>query len=136
MATKSNTSREQRATELLTSGAVQLFIGEARAEVRGSRGTTYRVTSAGCECPDAAQRGRPCKHEIAVQSLCGEYRAWQVKAGQGERIRPSSALLQALRWPTKAAAPAGCRDCGRPLNPIVGAQSSLCADCFLGLVAA
>jgi hypothetical protein len=128
MATQS-TTREQRAQSILNSGAVSLFVGRGYAEVKGSGSNVYRVTSAGCTCPDAAQRGRPCKHEIAVQSLCGEYRAWQVKAGQGERIHPSSALLQALRWPTKAAAPAvaqGCRECGAPTG------FDVCSGCYFG----
>ncbi len=122
-----NTSRETKAQELLTSRAVSLFVGKGYADVQGSGTNVYRVTKDGCTCPDAAQRGRPCKHEIAVQSLCGEYRAWQVKAGQGERIRPSSALLQALRWPVKET---GCGECGAPTD------FDLCSGCFFGTVAA
>ena len=117
-------------TRTLTAGAVSLFVGQGYALVQGSGSNVYRVTKDGCTCPDAAKRGRPCKHEIAVKSLCGEYRAWQVKAGQGERIRPSSALLQALRWPTKAAAPAGCRECGAPTG------FDVCSRCYFGQAAA
>ena len=130
MATKSTTSRETKAQELINSGAVSLFVGTGTAEVKGSRGITYIVTKdTGCSCPDRQYRGASCCHELAVRQLCAEYRAWKAKAEQGERIRPSSVLLQALRWP-EAPKTAACRECGKSTS------QGLCADCFLGQVAA
>ncbi len=120
-----NNSREAKAQELLQSGAVSLFVGQGYALVQGSGSNVYRVTKDGCTCPDRQKRGQPCKHEIAVRSLCSEYRAWNAKAEQGERIRPSSALLQAIRWPEKPEA-TGCQECGAPTD------FDVCSGCFFG----
>ena len=130
MARNTNTSREAKAQELLDTGAVSLYVGQGYALVQGSGANVYRVTRDGCTCPDRQKRGQPCKHEIAVRSLCGEYRAWKAKAEQGETIRPSTALLQAIRWPEKPK-PTSCRDCGTLT------RQDLCANCLLiGPVAA
>ena len=96
MSKPQSTTRETKAAELIQSGAVQLFIGEARAEVRGSRGVSYIVTREGCSCPDRQYRGAGCCHELAVKQLCDEFRACRAAAERGERIRPSRHLLQAL----------------------------------------
>ena len=132
MATKNTSSRETKAQELLHNGAVSLFVGRGYALVQGSGSNVYRVTKDGCTCPDRQKRGLPCKHEIAVRSLCGEYWAWKAKAEQGETIRPSTALLQAIRWPErpKATEPTGCKECGAPTD------FDICSGCFFGQVAA
>ena len=124
-------TREQRATDLLTAGAVTLFVGRGYALVAGSKGNVYRVTKAGCECSDFRSRGMECKHLLAVKRLCAEYHALKARAEQGERVTPSAALLAALRWlerpaPVRPAASGRCTDCGAP------APKDLCADCFLG----
>ena len=125
-----STTREARAQALIDSGAVTLFVGEGRAEVRGSEGVVYVVTKTSCGCKDFTQRGVEwCKHRLAAKALCAEYRALKAKAAAGERVRPSSALLAAIRWPEKPA-PTGCRDCGRPTT------QGLCSDCLFGTVAA
>ena len=121
-----NTSRESKAQALLESGAVQLFVGQGHALVTGSKGTTYRVTKAGCECPDAVKRQRDCYHTLAVKQLCAEYHRLKLAAELGERVKPSAALVAAIRWPEK---PSGCRDCGKPTS------QGLCADCFTGMAA-
>ena len=125
MATKSNTSREAKAQELLNSGAVSLYVGQGYALVQGSGSNVYRVTKDGCTCPDATGRGAVCKHELAVRTLCQEYRRLKAAAARGEVVRPTSALIQALDWQFK---PAPCRTCGRPT------VHDECADCFLGHV--
>ncbi len=120
-----NNSREAKAQELLQSGAVSLFVGQGYALVQGSGSNVYRVTKDGCTCPDRQKRGQPCKHEIACRQLCAEYRELKAKADQGERIRPSSALLQAIRWPEKPKA-TGCKECGAPTD------FDVCSGCFFG----
>ena len=122
-----NNSREAKARVLLESNSVQLFIGQGYALVTGSRGTTYRITKAGCECPGAVSRQRDCYHTLAVKQLCAEYHRLKLAAEFGERVRPSTALIQAIRWPET---PKGtCRECGRPTS------QGLCADCFIGVAA-
>ena len=125
-----STTREARAQALIDSGAVTLYVGQGYATVKGSGNVSYTVTKDACGCPDFQRRGINCKHRIAARWLCTEFRLLKELAQRGERVRPSTALLQAIRWPEKPKAKA-CRDCGRPLNPIVGAQYDLCADCFL-----
>ena len=127
MATKSNTSRETKAQELLDTGAVSLYVGQGYALVQGSGANVYRVTRDGCTCPDRQKRGQPCKYEIACRQLCAEYRDLKAKAEQGERVRPSTALLRAIRWPVKEV---GCKECGAPTD------FDLCSGCFFGQVAA
>ena len=127
MARNTNTSREQRAQELITTGAVTLFVGERYAEVRGTKGETYKVTHESCTCPDFQRRGVECKHRLACRELCRQYRELKAKAAAGETVRPSRHLLQALRWPTKAA---GCKQCGAPTN------FDICSGCFFGQAAA
>ena len=122
-----DTSREQRAQELIDAGAVTLYVGQGYADVKGSRGITYTVTRESCGCPDFTQRGVECKHRLAARRLCAEYRELKAKAERGERIRPSTALLQAIRWPTKAT---GCKECGAPTD------FDLCSGCFFGQKAA
>ena len=124
-----STTREARAQALIDSGAVTLFVGEGRAEVRGSEGVVYVVTKTSCGCKDFTQRGvELCKHRLAAKALCAEYRQLKAAVERGERVRPSSALLAAIRWPEKPKAEA-CRDCGRPTT------QGLCADCFLQVAA-
>ena len=123
MATKSTTSRETKAQELINSGAVQLHIGLGVATVRGSEGTVYRVTRDGCDCSDFVNRGVECKHRIAARLLCDEFKACKAAAQRGETIRPSYTLLRALRWPVKKA---GCRECGAPTD------FDVCSGCFFG----
>ena len=125
-----STTREARAQALIDSGAVTLYVGEGRAEVRGSRGVTYVVTRDQCGCPDFQRRGTDCKHRLAAKALCAEYRELKVAAERGERVRPSTALLQAIRWPEKPKANAGCTECGAPTD------FDLCSACFFGTVAA
>ena len=125
MSKRDSTTREARAQALLNTGAVSLFVGQGYALVQGSGSNVYRVTKDGCTCPDRQKRGLPCKHEIAVKLLCGEYRAWKAKAGQGERIRPSSALLQAIWWPEKPKT-TECQGCGAPTD------FDFCSGCFFG----
>ncbi len=127
MATKNTSSRESRAQELINTGAVVLLVGTRTAQVRGSKGETYTVTHTTCTCKDFERRGVDCKHRISARLLCEEYRACKAAAQRGERIRPSSALLQALRWPVKKA---GCRECGAPTD------FDVCSGCFFGQVAA
>ncbi len=127
MPTKNTTSREAKAQELINTGAVMLFVGERYAEVRGSKGETYKVTHESCECPDFQKRQVECKHRIACRQLCQEYRELKAKAAAGETIRPSRHLLQALRWPVKKA---GCRECGAPTD------FDICSGCFFGQQAA
>ena len=72
-----------------------------------------------------------CKHILATKALCREYHALKAKAEQGETVKPSAALVAALRWPecpapVRPAASGRCTDCGAP------APKDLCADCFLG----
>ena len=137
MATKNTSSREARAQELITTGAVTLFVGERYAEVRGSKGETYKVTHEACACPDFTRRGIECKHRLACRELCRQYRELKAAAQRGETVRPSRHLLQALRWPVKADVistdnvanvgnVSGCCECGRPTS------QDLCADCFFG----
>ena len=125
MSKSQSTTRETKAVELIQSGAVTLFVGQGMAEVKGSGSNVYRVTKDGCTCPDRQKRGQPCKHEIACRQLCAEYRELKAKADQGERIRPSSALLQAIRWPEKPKA-TGCKECGAPTD------FDVCSGCFFG----
>ena len=134
MTSQNPTTRESRAQALITAGAVSLFVGQGMAEVKGSKGVTYTVTKDQCGCPDFTRRGVDCKHRIASRLLCEEYRALKATAQRGERIRPSSALLQAIRWPTLArdsetlahAKVSGCRDCGAPTD------FDQCSGCFFG----
>ena len=124
MASKSNSSRETKAQEILKAGVIQLFVGQGRAVVQNLRGSSeYAVTKDGCTCPDHQQRQVACKHMLAVKALCDEYKACKAAARRGERIRPSAALLRALRWPTKAA---GCKDCGAPTG------FDVCSGCYFG----
>ena len=95
--------------------------------MRGSKGTTYIVTRDGCCCPDRTKRGVACYHEMAVRQLCAEYRELKARAAAGGRVRPSTALMQAIRWPEPAK---HCRDCGK------ATKHDLCADCLFGTVAA
>ena len=110
MATTQHTSRDQRAQGLIDSGAVTLYVGQGYAEVRGSKGVTYTVTKEACGCLDFVRRGVDCKHRRAARRLCAEYRELKAKAAAGERVRPSTALLQAIRWPDRPKAPAGCKE--------------------------
>ena len=121
-----STTREQRAQTLIDSGAVTLLIGTGTAEVRGNRGITYIVTKDGCCCPDRTRRGATCYHEMAVRQLCAEYRALKAATERGERVRPSTALLRAIRWPEKPKAKAGCQQCGAVTD------FDLCSGCFFG----
>ena len=125
-----DTSRETKAQELIDAGAVALFVGHGYAEVRGSKGVTYTVTRDACGCMDYLRRGgaTDCKHRIAARRLCQEYRELKAKAAAGERVRPSTALLRAIRWPEKPKA--GCRECGAPTD------FDVCSGCFFGQVAA
>ena len=123
MATKNTSSREAKAQELLNGGAISLYVGKGYALVQGSGGRVYQVGSTGCTCPDATSRQVTCKHELAVRQLCAEYRQLKAAAQRGERVRPSTALLQAIRWPEPAN---HCRDCGK------ATKHDLCADCWLG----
>ena len=126
-----STTREAKAQQLIDSGAVVLHVGQGYATIKGSGNVSYTVTKTSCGCKDFTQRGVEWyKHRLAAKTLCAEYRRLKAAAQCGLRVRPSTALLQAIRWPEKPKAEA-CRDCGRPLNPIVGAQYDLCADCFL-----
>ena len=125
-----NTSRDQRAQELIDAGAVTLFVGRGYATVRGSKGVTYTVTKGACGCLDFVRRGVDCKHRRAARRLCAEYRELKAKAAAGERVRPSTALLQAIRWPDRPKAPAGCKECGAPTD------FDVCSGCFFGQVAA
>ena len=125
MPTKCNTSRETKAVELITTGAVQLFVGQGTAEVTGGKGETYKVTHESCTCPDFTRRGAGCKHRLAVKQLCDEYRQLQAAAERGETIRPSRHLLRALRWPERPQA-AGCKECGAPTD------FDICFGCFFG----
>ncbi len=129
MPTKNTTSREVRAQELINTGAVTLFVGERYAEVKGSKGETYKVTHEACTCPDFTRRGVECKHRLACRELCRQYRACKAAAQRGETIRPSTALLQAVRWPEKPKA-TGCRECGAPTD------FDICSGCFFGQRAA
>ena len=125
-----NTSRDQRAQELIGAGAVTLFVGQGYAEVRGSKGVTYTVTKDACGCLDFVRRGVDCKHRIAARWLCTEFRLLKELAQRGERVRPSTALLQAIRWPELPKANAVCRECGAPTD------FDICSGCFFGQVAA
>ena len=74
-----------------------------------------------------------CKHRIAARELCRQYRELKAAAARGERVRPSTALLSAIRWPEKpkASEPTGCKECG------AATKHDLCANCLLiGQVAA
>ena len=83
-----------------------------------SRGT-------GCDCPDRQYRGAGCCHELACCQLCAEYRELKAKAERGETVRPSTALLQAIRWPMlKNFNTPGCRECGAPTD------FDICSGCF------
>ena len=129
-----STTRDERATDLLNAGAVQLFVGKGYAEVQGKTGT-YVVTREGCGCKDHLHRGGDCYHILAVKRLCAEYHALKAKAEQGETVKPSAALLAALRWPdrpapVRPAASGRCTDSGAP------APRDVCASCFLGHVPA
>ena len=126
------TTREARAQALIDAGAVTLYVGQGYAEVRGSKGVTYFVTRDQCGCPDFQRRAADCKHRIAAQRLCAEYRRLKAAAQRGERVRPSTALLQAIRWPErpKATEPTGCKECGAPTD------FDICSGCFFGRVAA
>ena len=131
MQPKNTSSREVGAQKLLTSGAVNLYVGQRYALVQGMSGKVYRVTKDGCTCPDRQRRGQTCKHEIACRQLCEEFKACKAAAQRGETIRPSRHLLQAIRWSAKVTQgirgnSAGCRDCGRPTS------QSLCSDCLFG----
>ena len=131
MATKNTTSREAKAQEILKAGVIRLFVGQGYALVQNLRGSSeYKVTKAGCTCPDFQLRQADCKHMLAVKVLCGEYHELKAKAEQGERVRPSSALLQALRWPVKQPKATGCRECG------AATDFDVCSGCFFGQVAA
>ncbi len=127
MSNRNHSSRETKAQELIRDGAVTLFVGQRYAEVRGSKGETYKVTHESCTCPDFTRRGVECKHRIACRQLCQEYRELKAKAKAGETVRPSRHLLQALRWPVKKA---GCRECGAPTD------FDICSGCFFGQRAA
>ena len=127
---RNTTTREQRAIDLIAASAVKLLIGTGTAEVRGSKGTVYVVTRDGCCCLDRTKRGVACYHEMAVRQLCAEYRELKARAASGERVRPSSALLAAIRWPEKPEAKAGCKECGAPTD------FDVCSGCFFGQVAA
>ena len=127
MARNTTTSREAKAQELLESGAVTLYVGQRYAEVRGSKGETYKVTHEACTCPDFQRRGVDCKHRLACRELCRQYRELKAKAAAGETIRPSYTLLRALRWPVKKA---GCRECAAPTD------FDICSGCFFGQRAA
>jgi hypothetical protein len=129
MPTKNTSSREAKAQELLNTGAVTLYVGQGVAEVLGSRGITYTVTKDQCGCPDFTRRGVECKHRQAVKALCDEYKVCKAAAQRGETIRPSTALLQAVRWPEKPKA-TGCKECGAPTD------FDICSGCFFGQVAA
>ena len=127
MSKSQSITREAKATELIPSGAVTLFVGQGTAEVKGSKGVTYTVTKDQCGCPDFTRRGVDCKHRIASRLLCEEFKALKAAAQRGETIRPSRHLLQALRWPVKKA---GCRECGAVTD------FDVCSGCFFGQVAA
>ena len=132
MATKNTTSREAKAQELITTGAVTLFVGERYFLVHATNSEIYTVTHESCECPDFTRRGIECKHRLACRELCRQYRELKAAAQRGEKVRPSRHLLQALRWPVKKtggqgvqfAPHTGCRECGRPT------QQDLCSDCL------
>ena len=130
MVTSQSTTREARAQALIDAGAVTLYVGQGYAEVKGSNSVTYTVTKDACGCPDFVRRGVDCKHRIAAQQLCAEYRQLKAAAQRGERVRPSTALLQAIRWPEKPKAKVGCKECGAPTD------FDVCSGCFFGQVAA
>ena len=67
-----------------------------------------------------------CKHLLSVKQLCQEYRQLKAATERGERVRPSTALLQAIRWPEKPKAKAGCRECGAPTI------HDICSGCYFG----
>ena len=82
-----------------------------------------------CTCKDFERRQTECKHRIAARLLCEEFKACKAAAQRGETLRPSSALLQAIRWPEKPKA-TGCRECGAPTD------FNICSGCFFGQRAA
>ena len=127
MSKSQSTTREAKAQELITTGAVTLYVGKGYATVRGSGAAVYTVVKTGCTCPDRVKRGQTCKHEIASRLLCEEFKACKAAAQRGETVRPSRHLLQALRWPVKKA---GCRECAAPTD------FDICSGCFFGQVAA
>ena len=93
MSKSQSTTRETKATELIQTRAVTLYVGQGVAEVKGSKGETYRVTSTGCTCPDSQRRQVDCKHVLATKALCAEYHRLKLAAELGETIRPSAALV-------------------------------------------
>ncbi len=133
MATKSNTSREAKAQELINTGAVTLYLGRGYAEVKGSGSNVYRVTKDGCCCPDRTKRGQACKHELAVKALCEMFREHRAEAKASGKTRMPAALARALANATPATAPAakaGCTVCSAPTD------FDICSGCFFGQVAA
>ena len=130
MSKSQSSTREAKAQEILKAGVIRLFVGQGYALVQNLRGSSeYKVTKAGCTCPDNQQRQVACKHMLAVKALCEEFKACKAAAQRGETIRPSTALLQAIRWPEKPKA-TGCKECGAPTD------FDLCSGCFFGQVAA
>ena len=125
-----STTREAKAQQLIDASAVTLYVGQGYATVRGSQGVTYTVTKDACGCKDFQRRGGDCKHRLAAKALCAEFRQLKAAAERGERVRPSSALLAAIRWPERPKAKAGCRECGAPTD------FDICSGCFFGQVAA
>lgn len=102
---KSKSTRESRAMELLEAGKIALFVGKGYAVATGSKGETYRVTKQGCECPDFRRRQQACKHITATTILCELARAARRDAETG-KVRLPAVLAKALANATSAPAPA------------------------------
>ncbi len=100
---RQSTTRQDRADQLLRDGKVALYVGRGFATVAGKTGT-YTVTRDGCTCKDAETRDRTgCYHALAVRQLCEEFKALKAASERGERVKPSWALINAVRWQASAA---------------------------------
>lgn len=114
---------DQRALDILLAGKVHYTIGQKFALVEGSRGEVYTVTRDHCECPAFRRYPGSCKHQRALQALCGLIRIARAEARETGRTRLPWVVGLALRPVVKEEAiaasvltcrhgePAGCPVC-------------------------
>lgn len=66
--------------------------GQEAALIQGSAADPYRVTLAGCTCPDFARTGKPCKHMYKLAIDCGTLVMPKLKKKKDRTFDPAAEI--------------------------------------------